>query len=168
MGGLDPAKILLILVVALVVLGPERLPRAARQLGAAWRELTHLRERIEEEVRAALPDLDLPPIPRRPAQAMTSFVAGLFAEAPNGSGESAPADVAADAAPGGVVGTGARGTGPAPVAPLSAGTVGWSLVGARAGGHAPAVPALPAAPALPSAVPGGDGLELRLGDPGLN
>ena len=42
MGGLDPAKIFLLLVIALVVVGPERLPGAARQLGGAWRELNQL------------------------------------------------------------------------------------------------------------------------------
>ena len=66
MGGLDPAKILVILIIALIVLGPDRLPTAARQLGGAWRELNRLREKFEEEVRAAVPDLDLPKIPTSP------------------------------------------------------------------------------------------------------
>lgn len=62
LGSLDPAKVLVILVIALVVLGPERLPRAARQLGTAWRELTRLRDQVTEEVRAAIPDVDVPRI----------------------------------------------------------------------------------------------------------
>lgn len=64
LGSLDPAKVLVVLVVALIVLGPERLPRAARQLGAAWRELTRIREQVTEEVRAAIPEVDLPRIPQ--------------------------------------------------------------------------------------------------------
>ena len=68
MGGLDPAKILVILIIVLIVLGPDRLPTAARQLGGAWRELNRLREKFEEEVRAAVPDLDLPKIPTSPSR----------------------------------------------------------------------------------------------------
>jgi len=67
-GSLDPAKILVVLVVALIVLGPERLPRVARQAGAAWRELTRVREEVAEELRSALPDKsELPVIPRIPS-----------------------------------------------------------------------------------------------------
>ena len=62
MGGLDPAKIFLLLVIALVVVGPERLPGAARQLGGMWRELNRMREKFDAEVRAMVPDLDLPKV----------------------------------------------------------------------------------------------------------
>ena len=77
MGGLDPAKILVILIIALIVLGPERLPTAARQLGGAWRELNRLREKFEAEVRAAVPDLDLPKIPTSPSRAVSGYLTGL-------------------------------------------------------------------------------------------
>jgi len=60
LGSLDPAKVLVILVIALVVLGPERLPKAARQMAGAWRELTRLRDQVSDEVRSAMPELDLP------------------------------------------------------------------------------------------------------------
>jgi Sec-independent protein translocase protein TatA len=76
-GGLDPAKILVVLVIALIVLGPERLPSAARQLGGAWRELNRLREKFEEEVRSAVPDLDLPRIPTSPSRAVSGYLTGL-------------------------------------------------------------------------------------------
>ena len=55
MGGLDPTKIFLILVIALIVVGPERLPGLARQIGGMWRELNRMREKFEAEVRAAVP-----------------------------------------------------------------------------------------------------------------
>jgi sec-independent protein translocase protein TatB len=67
-GSLDPAKILVILVIALIVLGPERLPKVARQAGAAWREFLRVRQEVTDEVRSALPDpADLPTIPRLPS-----------------------------------------------------------------------------------------------------
>lgn len=57
MFSLSPAKILVILVVALVVLGPEKLPGVARQMGALWGDLRKLRSRLESEVRGVFPDL---------------------------------------------------------------------------------------------------------------
>jgi Sec-independent protein translocase protein TatA len=90
-GGLDPAKILVILIIALVVLGPERLPGAARQLGGAWRELNKLREKFEEEVRAAVPDLDLPKIPTSPSRAVSGYLTGLV----SGLGDTSVGDAAA-------------------------------------------------------------------------
>jgi Sec-independent protein translocase protein TatA len=76
-GGLDPAKIFLILVIALIVVGPERLPGLARQLGGMWRELNRMRDKFEAEVRAAVPDLDLPNIPTSPSRAITGYITGL-------------------------------------------------------------------------------------------
>jgi len=54
---IGPEKLLIILVVALLVLGPEKLPKVARHIGAAWGDLRRFRERIESEVRSAIPDL---------------------------------------------------------------------------------------------------------------
>ena len=87
MGGLDPAKILMVLLVAIIVLGPERLPKAARQLGAAWRELSRLRERLEDEVRTALPDLDLPAIPAIPRGGITGYLTGMMSSVASGGSE---------------------------------------------------------------------------------
>src|ERR1700722_1988563 len=64
---LDPAKLLVIGMIALIVLGPERLPRVARQLGGAWRELTRLRDQVSDEVRTAFPVDDLPRMPNASA-----------------------------------------------------------------------------------------------------
>jgi sec-independent protein translocase protein TatB len=49
-----PAKILIVLTVALIVLGPERLPQMARQIGKAWGDFRRFREHLEGEVRGAL------------------------------------------------------------------------------------------------------------------
>jgi Sec-independent protein translocase protein TatA len=54
---LDPAKLLIIAVVAVILLGPDRLPQVARQIGGAWRTFTDYRHRMESQVRSSMPDL---------------------------------------------------------------------------------------------------------------
>jgi sec-independent protein translocase protein TatB len=54
---LSPAKLLVILVIALIVLGPEKLPQVARQMGAVWGGLRRWRSWLETEVRSSFPDL---------------------------------------------------------------------------------------------------------------
>jgi Sec-independent protein translocase protein TatA len=71
---LSPAKLLVILVVALIVLGPEKLPQMARQLGALWHDLRKWRSRLESEVRGTFPNL---PPPEEVARAVRSPLAFL-------------------------------------------------------------------------------------------
>jgi TatA/E family protein of Tat protein translocase len=54
---LSPVKILIVLVVAMVLLGPDKLPNVARQLGAGWRRFQELRERLDREVHEQVPHL---------------------------------------------------------------------------------------------------------------
>ena len=54
---LDPVKLLVIGVVALVVLGPDQLPKLARMAGALRADLRRWRARLDQEVRGAFPDL---------------------------------------------------------------------------------------------------------------
>ncbi len=54
---LSPPKVLMILAIALIVLGPDKLPSAARRVGALWSEFTRWRAHLESEVRSAFPDL---------------------------------------------------------------------------------------------------------------
>jgi TatA/E family protein of Tat protein translocase len=54
---LDPAKLLIIAVVAVILLGPDRLPQFARQVGSAWRSFNEYRHRMEAQVRGSMPDL---------------------------------------------------------------------------------------------------------------
>jgi TatA/E family protein of Tat protein translocase len=54
---LDPAKLLVIAVVAVILLGPDKLPQVARQVGAAWRSFGEFRHKMESEVRSSIPDL---------------------------------------------------------------------------------------------------------------
>jgi sec-independent protein translocase protein TatB len=55
---LDLSKVVVIMVFALIVLGPERLPQAARTLGALWRDLVNFRERVSEEVSRHIPPVE--------------------------------------------------------------------------------------------------------------
>lgn len=73
---LDPAKLVVILLLALVVLGPERLPRAARQMAGVWRELVRIRDQVSAEMRDAIPDLELPKIPSTKG-AITSLIGSV-------------------------------------------------------------------------------------------
>lgn len=79
MGSIGPAEILVVLVVALIVLGPNRLPDAARSMGKAMAELRRVSSGVQAEVRDAFAetpsypkppppaatDVDQPPAPRR-------------------------------------------------------------------------------------------------------
>jgi TatA/E family protein of Tat protein translocase len=54
---LSPVKIMVIVAVVLLLLGPDKLPEVAHKLGSSWRSLKRLQERVEAEVREAIPDL---------------------------------------------------------------------------------------------------------------
>ncbi len=51
---LDPGKILIVLTVALIVLGPDKLPGAMKQFGKYWNEFQRVRTRIQGEMNGAL------------------------------------------------------------------------------------------------------------------
>ena len=54
---LSPVKIMVIVAVVLLLMGPDKLPEVAHRLGSSWRALKRLQERVESEVRDAIPDL---------------------------------------------------------------------------------------------------------------
>ena len=54
MGSVGAPEILVILVVALIVLGPHRLPEAARQVGRAVAELRRMSSGMQAELRDVL------------------------------------------------------------------------------------------------------------------
>jgi sec-independent protein translocase protein TatB len=66
---LSPVKLLIILVIALVVMGPEKLPKITRQIGSLWGDLRKFRDKLESEVRGNFPDL---PSTNKIAQAVRS------------------------------------------------------------------------------------------------
>lgn len=71
MFNLDPGKLLIIGVVAILLLGPDRLPQVARQVGDTWKSFNEFRHRMEAEVRSNIPDLpssaDLAHLARSPS-----------------------------------------------------------------------------------------------------
>lgn len=65
---LGPLEILVILVLALLVFGPKRLPEVGRQVGGALRELRRVQDTVRTEIDAVLHS-DVEPPPRRPPAA---------------------------------------------------------------------------------------------------
>ena len=53
---LGPAEILVVLVIALVVFGPKRLPEVGRQVGGALRELRKVQDTVQSEIRTVFDD----------------------------------------------------------------------------------------------------------------
>jgi sec-independent protein translocase protein TatA len=51
---LGPAEVLVILVVALLVFGPKRLPEVGRQVGRGLRELRKIQETVRDELNDVL------------------------------------------------------------------------------------------------------------------
>jgi Tat protein translocase TatB subunit len=68
---LGPAEIMVVLLVALIVLGPSRLPEAGRQIGKALAEMRRWSGRLQEEVRNTL-DAEPEPTASAPPRAEPS------------------------------------------------------------------------------------------------
>jgi Sec-independent protein translocase protein TatA len=81
---LSPEKLLVVLVVAMLVVGPERLPKLARQAGALWKEFHGLRARLEREAKEVFPDM---PALETLSQAVRSPLSYLDRLADQGRGE---------------------------------------------------------------------------------
>ena len=54
---LSPAKLLVVLVIVMIVVGPDRLPHLARQIGAALQSLRQLHAKVEGDLRESMPNL---------------------------------------------------------------------------------------------------------------
>jgi sec-independent protein translocase protein TatB len=119
---LDPGKLLVIGVVAIILLGPDRLPQVARQLGGAWRSFNEFRHRMESEVRNTMPDLpptsEIARLARSPSALLNHLSNMSSDEAPDGSFQppTLPSENGAAAAGTGVAGADAE-TSPAATQP---------------------------------------------------
>jgi TatA/E family protein of Tat protein translocase len=99
---LSPLKLLVVAAVIMLLLGPDKLPEVAHRLGAGWRALKNLQEKMEAEVREAIPDLpsasEIARIARSPVSLLNQLADRVDAKeaanskiAPESSAE-APAD----------------------------------------------------------------------------
>ena len=172
MFNLDPAKLLVIAIVAIILLGPDKLPKVAKQAGAAWRSFTEFRHRMESEVRNTVPDLpptsEIARLARSPS-ALLHHLSTLSSddedEAPDGSFQP-PAD-GTDSPAGGAESPADRsgppatnGAGTAPTPPPEGGLP----TPPPAGGMAPPISRAPSTSADPSPEPA----VIVPGDPTLN
>ncbi len=91
---LSPVKILLVVTVVLVLLGPDKLPEVARKIGAFWRAVKNFQTKVETEVREAIPQLpnsgDISRMVRSPI-GLLNQLADRATSAEEGSDESPPA-----------------------------------------------------------------------------
>lgn len=60
-GNIGPMEILWILVLALVVFGPKRLPEMGKTIGKAIREFKNVGNEIQEEITKVTDDIDIDP-----------------------------------------------------------------------------------------------------------
>src|ERR1700720_4310981 len=103
MFNLDPGKLLVIAVVAIILLGPDGLPQVARQLGGAWRSFNDFRHRMESEVRSTMPDLpatsEIARLARSPSALLNHLSTMSSDEEPDGAFQAPAVDDAAVAGP---------------------------------------------------------------------
>ena len=83
---LSPVKILVIVAAVVILLGPDKLPEVARKLGTYWQTLRRFQQRVESEVRDALPDLpstgDIARMARSPLSALNELADRVERPAP--------------------------------------------------------------------------------------
>ncbi len=60
MPSLGPAEILVILVIALLVFGPNKMPEIARQVGKGFREFKRVQQHLKSELRDVVSEFDAP------------------------------------------------------------------------------------------------------------
>ncbi|MDG2351789.1 MAG: Sec-independent protein translocase protein TatB [Acidimicrobiales bacterium] len=59
MGNIGSGEVLVILVLGLLVLGPERLPEFAKKIGSFLKEAKRMSRSFQEELRSAVEDPDI-------------------------------------------------------------------------------------------------------------
>ena len=105
---LSPEKILILGIIALIVLGPDRLPQAARRAGQVLAQVKQMSGGLQQEMRTALAEprqvledarqeLGLPSVPRVPSvrRAVVDTLTGAVdttSRVPSSSGWSADAE----------------------------------------------------------------------------
>jgi TatA/E family protein of Tat protein translocase len=151
---LNPEKLFIVLIVALVLLGPDKLPKLARQIGAGWSKIKEFQQRMETEVRETIPNL---PSSHEIARIARSPVSYLNSMAASGDDRLVPDPAAAEPA---VTESGAWPVDPGAPTPVATNGHGPSETSAATNGHGPSEPTLE----RPVGVPG----HQVPADPGMN
>jgi sec-independent protein translocase protein TatB len=86
MSNFGAGEMLVVFLLALIVLGPERLPKVARQAGAVMRQLRQMSSGFQEELRSAIED----PQPPKKDVAGTKDFSGKLTAVPDEPVEPAP------------------------------------------------------------------------------
>ena len=60
-GAFSPVHIVIVALVALLVLGPEQLPKVARQAGQGYREFMRVKQHLSAELRDVVSEFDTGP-----------------------------------------------------------------------------------------------------------
>src|SRR5437667_4119013 len=99
MPSLGPAEILVVLVIALLVFGPNKMPEIAKQVGKGFREFRRVQQHLKSQLRDVVSEFDSPsstasveqqPVPRLPPKDDASPM-GAPEAAVSDSAPSAPA-----------------------------------------------------------------------------
>jgi sec-independent protein translocase protein TatB len=93
---ISATELLVIAIVALLILGPDKLPDAMRKLGRATRELRRITSGFEAELRDALSDPPEPPKAKPAAQAPMNPTATVASAAPVESADSPAESLSAE------------------------------------------------------------------------
>ena len=106
MPSLGPAEILVILVIALLVFGPNKMPEIAKQVGKGFREFRRVQQHLKSELRDVVSEFDSPStatvdqqaVPMLPPKDDTAPADAPAAEATPAPAAEAPATPSAPAA----------------------------------------------------------------------
>ena len=105
MPSLGPAEILVVLVIALLVFGPNKMPEIARQVGKGFREFRRVQQHLKSELRDVVAEFDSPSstptvdqqaLPTLPPKEDTTDVLDV-SSAPEAPAPSTPASTRPDA-----------------------------------------------------------------------
>ena len=99
MPSLGPAEILVVLVIALLVFGPNKMPEIAKHVGKGFREFRRVQQHLKSELRDVVSEFDSPStatvdqqaVPMLPPKDDTAPAEAAAAEAPAVDATAAPA-----------------------------------------------------------------------------
>ena len=100
MGSIGTAEVIVVLVAALLILGPQRLPGAARQVGKAITEFRRMANGLQDDVKAAFTEDQEPPrYPTPPPSAVDAALSPPVIEPPAYTPPATPRDAELPAPP---------------------------------------------------------------------